>query len=224
MISLTHSFEPGISAENLEYLAIMRDVFEVSAACSAKTYFWGGFTIDILEGKFLREHGDLDGFTENMMTQLDELISRYQKKGFTVEFKSGLNMLVISRGGQHASFNPLDINQSVAMWRHIGDQGTVYFPYDWLDAQPRDFYDIKVYTSGLRFEHAFRSIASSLNPEWKGRDKDKVACEFLLNKLREQGIDTPALMRSIWSYNPYWLKYGYDPFDKPTLVFPTSLI
>ncbi|HHY22851.1 MAG TPA: hypothetical protein GX527_01240 [Clostridiaceae bacterium] len=60
----------GFSDSNSSYLEMMRDVFEVSSVCSVKTYIWGGFVIDIFEGKFLREHGDLDGFVENMMSVL----------------------------------------------------------------------------------------------------------------------------------------------------------
>lgn len=47
-------------------------------------------------------------------------------------------MLEIRKGNQHASFNPLDRDGNVAMWRHIGDQGTVYFPYSWLDSTSRN--------------------------------------------------------------------------------------
>jgi hypothetical protein len=44
-----------------------KDYAETYTVCSTKTYVWGGFVIDIFEEKFLREHGDLDGFVENMM-------------------------------------------------------------------------------------------------------------------------------------------------------------
>ncbi|NSW91697.1 MAG: WG repeat-containing protein [Firmicutes bacterium] len=139
---------------------------------------------------------------------------------YRTEFLSDINMLVIRKGNEHAAFNPLDIDGSVAMWRHIGDQGTVFFPYSWLDETPCSFYDVKVYTSGLCFEYAFRKIANLLNADWKKREKDQIAEKYLEAKIIEKGIDVKSLLKSIWSYNPYWTKKGYSPFEKPTLVCP----
>jgi len=138
---MSEKFAKGMSMSqrNLSYLEFMKDIFEVSAACNVKTYIWGGFTIDIFEGMFLREHGDLDCFVENMMQVLDQLMPEYKNRGYHTEFISDFNMLKILKGEQHAAFNPLDIDGTVAMWRHIGDQGTVYFPYDWLDKETRSF-------------------------------------------------------------------------------------
>lgn len=210
-----------ISNSNQGYLEFMRDIYEVSAACSTKTYIWGGFTIDIFEGKFLREHRDVDGFIENMMGNLEILIAHYENRGYSTEFNSYINMLSVRKGDLRAAFNPLDIDEKVAMWRHIGDQGTVFFPLSWLDNAPRSFYNIKVYTSGLCFEYGFRKIVHFLNPEWViEREKDRIAKEYLEAKINEKGIDTKTILKSIWSYNPLWIKEGYDPFDKPVLVCP----
>lgn len=210
-----------ISEANQGYLRFMKDISEVSAACSTKTYIWGGFTTDIFEGKILREHGDLDGFIENMMSILDQLIAEYKIRGYHTEFRNDINMLSIGKENVCAAFNPLDIDGTVAMWRHIGDQGTVYFPYAWLDDVPRSFYGVEVYTSGLRFEYGFRSIVNNLNPEWcNEREKDKIAKEYLAAKIVEEGIGIKTILKNIWSYNPFWAKKGYDPFDKPTLVYP----
>ncbi|PNT92819.1 nucleotidyltransferase domain-containing protein [Clostridium thermosuccinogenes] len=209
-----------ISESNLSYLNMMKDIYEVSLACNTKTYIWGGFTVDILEGKFLREHGDLDGFVENMMALLDDLKSEYENKGYQVDFINDINMLTIRKGDQHAAFNPLDVNENVAMWRHIGDQGTVYFPYSWLDNAPREFYNTYVYTSGINFEYGFRKIVHLLNPEWKVREKDRVSLEYFQNKIIEKGINEKDILSCIWSFSPFWIKKRYSPFDKPTLVWP----
>jgi hypothetical protein len=209
-----------ISDSNRGYLSMLRDIYEVSAACSAKTYIWGGFTADVLEGRFLREHGDLDGFIENMLPSLENLISGYKDRGYHTEFRSGLNMLVIGRGGERAGFNALDIDGPVAMWRHIGDQGTVFFPVSWLDDAPRVFYDANVYTSGLNFEFAIRQIMPLLNPEWAEREKDSRARDYVKAKIADGRLDPDAILNKIWSYNPYWTKRGYDPFQRPVLVHP----
>ncbi|MCG8639703.1 MAG: hypothetical protein MI862_08195 [Desulfobacterales bacterium] len=210
----------AVSKSNLCYLEFMKDIYEVSNICSTKTYVWGGFTLDIFEGEFLREHSDLDCFILNMMSVLNKLITEYEKRGYKTEFKSDYNNLVIRKEDHHASFNPLDVDGEVAMWRHIGDQGTVYFPYHWLDSSPRSFYDAKLYTSGPYFEYAFKSIARLANPKWKEREKDKIALAYLTKKIQKEGLEPEALLKSIWSYNPFWIQFGYSPFDKPVLVCP----
>lgn len=211
-----------ISVNNQHYLQFIKDIYEVSAALSVRTYIWGGFTQDIFEGRFLREHGDLDGFVENMMAVLEQLIQQYESRGYHTRFMEDFHMLEVRKGELHAGFNPLDLDQdgNVAMWRHIGDQGTVYFPINWLDKTPRSFYDAKVYTSGLRFEYGFRKIVGLLNPEWKEREKDRAAKEYLEAKVKEEGLEKDEILRCIWSYNPFWAKRGYNPFDKPVLVWP----
>jgi hypothetical protein len=70
----------SISESNKNYLSMMNDIYEISNELHLRTYIWGGFTTDIFEGEFLREHGDLDGFVLNMMPNLIEMINKYQKK------------------------------------------------------------------------------------------------------------------------------------------------
>lgn len=210
-----------LSVSNKQYLKFIHDIFDISNELGIKTFVWGGLTTDIFEGEFLREHSDLDGFIENMASVLELLIEKYQSRGYLVKYLEEFSMLEVAIDeNQYASFNPVVIEGGLAMWRHIGDRGTVYFPESWLDNQPRDFYDAKVYTSGLKFEYAFRQISALVNPDWVEREKDKVAKSYLEKKMNELNINPDEIMRNIWSYNPYWIGKGYDPFDKPTLVTP----
>ncbi|MCG8501861.1 MAG: hypothetical protein MJB12_15865 [Firmicutes bacterium] len=209
-----------LSKANQHYLELMKDIYEVSNLCSTKTYVWGGFTLDIFEERFLQEHEDLDCFVLDLMDVLNKLVLEYKKRGYKTEFKGDYNRLVIRKEEQHASFNPLNVDKDVAMWRHIGDQGTVYFPYSWLDDSPRSFYGVNVYTSGLYFEYAFKSIARLANPKWKVRKKDQDALAYLTKKIAEQGLAPNELLKNIWCYNPFWMKQGYSPFSEPVLVCP----
>ncbi len=78
----------SISVGNQHYLAFLRDIYEVSNACSTTTYIWGGFTIDILEGRFLRDHGDLDGFTLNLLDVLQDMTELYEARGYAATFRT----------------------------------------------------------------------------------------------------------------------------------------
>lgn len=129
----------GLSANNQHYLKFLRDIYEVSLACSTTTYIWGGFTVDIIEGRFLREHHDLDGFTLNLLDVLPDMTALYKSRGYDVGFNEEFDMLGIARDGLRAAFNRLETDGAMMMWRHIGNDGTVYFPPNWLDDTPRDF-------------------------------------------------------------------------------------
>jgi hypothetical protein len=210
----------AVSETNREYLKFLKDIYEVSCESGTKTYIWGGFTADIMEGSFLREHGDLDGFTEDLMNKRHSLEAGYAKRGYAVEFNTDFNILKIGRNGLHAGFNLLEIDCNVAMWRHIGDEGTVFFPSEWLDREPRSFYGIYAYTAGILFDYGFRNIACRCNPHWKEREKDKAAKEYLKEKIEAMGINSSMILEKIWSYNPFWARRGHDPFKEPVLVMP----
>jgi hypothetical protein len=200
------SFTSGCSPKNLGFLDFMEDIYDVSVACSTTTYIWGGFTIDVFEGRFLREHSDLDGFTIHMIEVLDDLIASYLQKGYEVTFLEDIHMLQVRKGQWHASFNSLSLDGPIAMWKHIGEKGCVYFPKEWLDASPRNFYGKKVYTSGIRFEYAIKTKQNLLCPdsERRKREKDVAAIRYLEDALVSEKIDTENLHDQIWSHNTYW--------------------
>jgi len=79
-----------------------------------------------------------------------------------------------------------------------------------------------VYASGLCFEYGFRNIVNLLNPERKEHEKDRAAKEYLGRGIKEEGIEAKDILKCIWSYNPFWIRKGYNPFGKPTLVWPND--
>ena len=200
----------------------MNDIYEVSTACSTKTWIWGGLTIDIFEGRFLREHGAVDAFTEDLLELKGALAELYRERGYGTEFLDEWHMFKISKDNFHAGFNRLESDHGVAMWRHIGEHGTVYFPYQWLDAVPRRFYDVQVYTSGIQFESAIKTNVRLLSPEWKPRDKDKDAAGYLSEAIAKQGLVPQDILSHIWSYNPFWMRRGYAEYAMPSVAWPRA--
>jgi len=209
-----------ISEKNRQYLILLDDIYNISSAFGIKTYIWGGFSIDIWENKLLREHGDLDGFIENLTENIDGLIKSYKNRGYEAAFNTEFSMLKVEKDLVHAGFNPLKFNGKTAEWKHIGDEGSVYFPADWLDETPRNFYDVKAYTAGIKFEYALKTKVSMLNPEWQLREKDKEAIDYMKEKLQKQNISDEDIYKWFWSYNPFWYKRGYDEFFRPTVAYP----
>ena len=208
------------SRENQRYLTFLRDIYEVSQACQTVTYIWGGFTLDIVEGRFLREHHDLDGFTHGLLELLPTLTELYAQRGYATTFREDIHMLVIAKEGLHAAFNRLDIDGDIAMWRHIGEEGTVYFPVGWLDAAPRPFYDTWVYSAGLQLDYTLKSNIRITHATWELRDKDHEALEQLERALAAAELDPEEFLRQVWSFNPFWAKRGYPAYAMPMVARP----
>ena len=88
--------------------------------------------------------------------------------------------------------------------------------------KPREFYNIKVYTSGFRFEYAIKTKVEMLTPIWKLREKDISAIKYYQETLKVENISPDDIYKWIWSYNPYWYKRGYSEFFRPTIAYPLS--
>ena len=201
---------------------MLRDIFDVSQECSTNTYLWGGIVIDILEGRFLREHHDLDGFTLNFRDVLDEMQSLFEQRGYLPEYDDKFQILKIEKDGSHATFNGLEVDGEIAMWRHVGNDGTIFFPEEWLDKKPRAFYSVKALTSGIKFEYAIKKNVKLLSPEWEPREKDAIAIEYYDKALHAEGMSREDVLSQIWSYTPYWNNKGYPQYSLPSTEWPSE--
>jgi hypothetical protein len=101
------------------------------------------------------------------------------------------------------------------MWRHVGEQGTLFFPADWLDPTPRRFYGVPAFVSGVRFEYAIKTHVRLLNPEWQLRDKDRAALRILRAEMQRRGFDETEALAQVWSFTPYWVERGYPEYAQP---------
>lgn len=209
-----------ISPNNRRYLEFIKDIYEVSASCATTTYIWGGFTLDILKSRFPREHHDLDGFTLNLLDVLPQVTELYEDRGYETEFNRDFDILGIRKEGLHASFNRLESDGDTAMWRHIGNEGTVYFPMDWLDKIARDFYGTRVFLAGAKLEYCLKTNIRIFNAEWVSRDKDNEIIKRLEEILAAEKSDPEEFLTQIWSYNPFWVKRGYPQYAMPVVARP----
>lgn len=204
----------------MEIIQSISDVFMVCDELKIKAYIWGGLVQDILEGKILREHGDIDMFLENMDTNIHNLLDKLKIKGYNCSYNENIQMLNIERNNIKTTINPIIFNNNTAIWKHIGNQGFICFPAEYLDTELRKFYDINVLTSGFKFEYCIRKIIKYMNPHWTNniREKDIKVHTFFERKLQENNINPKELLEKIWGYNPFWLKDGYNGYEAPVLV------
>jgi len=202
----------NLSDRQKHQLQFLDDIYEISCMYSTKTYIWGGLVMDIMEGIFLREHHDIDGFILNLMDVKERMDEQFILKGYFTEFIKGIDMYKIHYQGFHAAFNRLEIEKDTAMWRHIGDKGTLYFPVGWLKDNPVNFCDSPVFISGPEFEYAIKEKVSLLSPEWQIRDTDKQALEYYRDVIKKRNITPESILIHVWSDNPYWREKGYKEY------------
>ncbi|KAA3663897.1 MAG: hypothetical protein DWQ04_08470 [Chloroflexi bacterium] len=209
----------SLSETQKHHLTLLKDIHAVSSLCSTKTYIWAGLVRDIITGAFLREHSDVDGFTLNLWGLREKMAALYKQRGYTISFVKDVGFLRIERNGVHAVFNQLELDGETALWRHAGNEGTVYFPKQWLSDVPFSFYDMKILVSGIEFEYAIKMFPQLLNPEWKSREKDFDTITWLNKNLDERNINPIKILKRIWSYNPYWAKRGFKEYTMPCVAW-----
>jgi hypothetical protein len=200
---------------NQRYLAVINDIYAVSTDLGLKSYVWGGFAVDILNGEFTRGHDDLNCFAENLDENIEELTARYEALGYEAQYLPDFWMLIIKKGDTHATFTSVRNVDGIAHWYHAGPRGTVFFPYDWMDKEPHDFYGVKAYTFGIEMAYTLKNNVRLINPEWQNREKDKADITILDKIISARGIDKLQLLKSVWSHNPYWYAKGYGDYYFP---------
>ena len=207
-----------MTAKTKQHLTLMKDIYTVSAELNVKSYVWGGYAVDIIYGELTREHSDLDCFTENLVENLPMLTQKYKALGYVVSYLEDFWMLRIEKGDDHAAFNTVRNIGGIAHWHHVGPQGTVFFPYEWLDKEPRLFYGLPAYTWGAEMAYIVKSNTRLVNPEWADhqlRDKDKADILILEKILSSRGICTDDIKKRVWSHNPFWYAKGYEKYYFP---------
>lgn len=198
-----------------ECIDLLTAIQEVSEDLGTPTYIWGGLVPDIMLGKFVRPHHDIDGFTINLNSNIGAISRKFSRYGFKVSYLSEFGMLQIHSDGIHCGLNCLEIKRQNAYWHHVGDYGTIVFPADWLDSSPRDFYGVKLCTSGARFEYAIKTNVHLLNPEWRPREVDHQAARLMAKTLSIEKEEDASFLLDIYSVTPYWADRGYPEYENP---------
>jgi hypothetical protein len=134
----------------------------------------------------------------------------FKQRGYSTEYLSDIDMLKIDLHGCKAAFNRLEIEKDVAMWRHIGNEGTLFFPTAWLNKTPISFYCIPILVSGMEFEYVIKARVKLLSPIWDLRNQDTTALEYWTKTLKLRNINSDDLLNQVWSDNPYWRRMGYN--------------
>ena len=224
------------SIENI--MNCVSHVDNISKILKLKYYVHGGFVQDVMEGKMLRKHSYFKIFMENMDDNKDFIINYSKENGFDINYSKHIEMLhidkdlVFNNKNDHISIiiTSIKFQGKNAIWKYLGEKGFIYFPKDWLDKKYRDFYNLKLYTAGIRLEYCHRIFFRYIHPKWWHKDKVEKyikALEYYENEIKRKNINPYKLFSNIWSYNPYYLGEGYYESNKylpPVLVFGKDVV
>ena len=203
------------------HLRVMNDIYVVSAKLGIKTFIWGGYAVDILHGKLTREHSDLDCFTENLVEHLDALKGEFERLGYSCKYLDDWWMLILEKDSAEAAvFNSVRNVCGIAHWHHAGPQGTIFFPYEWLDQKPHLFYGSSVYTFGAEMAYITKVSPRIMSPngEWQGREKDEADVAVLEQIISSKGIDKDEIKKKVWAHCPWLYAKGHDECFFPTML------
>lgn len=176
-------------------LEAMAFVEAVSARLGTTSYIWGGFSLDIYEGQFLREHNDIDYLTLNLLPLRPQFIEAFKQTDWQV--KVVINEDVTARkNGVKLHLGNVRLGNQVT-WTHNGEEGVLTFPLDWLSKEAHKFCGVKVHVVEPHFEYVVKHYPALLNPNWVPRDKDLAARQKLSEILLGKTIDINDLRRHV---------------------------
>ncbi len=171
-------------------LSAMQQVEAFSTELHTTSWIWGGLSVDIYQGRFMREHGNLDYLTLHLHDLADPLARRFQDVGWQTRQLKKEDLKIDIQLGH------IDIFKDVR-WTHNGEAGPLYFPAEWLETQARCFYDVETHVVGPEFQYALLDHPELPNPAWKPRLKDLASRAQLKSIVENKGINVESLQALI---------------------------
>ncbi len=176
-------------------LSAMKLVETFSKNLKTVSWIWGGFTIDIYENRFVREHDDLDYLTLNFHSLLPQFSELFAGSGWQVNVLENGDLRV-KQEGIKIQLGHVELSDK-ARWTHNGEKGSIWFPSQWLDSKPVNFCGIEVHVVKPEFQCAMIERPQMLNPSWKHRDKDVSAQRYLRNYIEGEGLALQVLLEQV---------------------------
>jgi hypothetical protein len=178
--------------KNESNLAAMALIETHSKSLNTLSWIWGGYTIDIYENRFLREHDDLDYLTLNLHDLIQEFTGVFKNCGWqALPLENG--DLRLEKQGTRIHLGHVELSDR-ARWTHNGDKGSIWFPKEWLSTQPVRFYGQEIHVVEPEFQYVMIECPQMLNPNWKHRQKDIDARAYLKSRTNERGASLQSLL------------------------------
>jgi hypothetical protein len=183
------------SNKNEQQLQAMELLETYSKRLHTIPWIWGGYTIDVYENRFLREHEDLDYLTLNLHGLIPQLTYLFENDGWqtTLMENSDLNA---EHGSVKIQLGHVELSAK-ACWTHNGEKGSLWFPLEWLNPNPLSFCGVEIHVVVPELQFVLMAQPQLLNPAWRYRDKDTIARKHLKGYIKEKGIPPQSLFAQV---------------------------
>lgn len=183
------------SIKNALNLQAMGLVETYSKSLNTSSWIWGGFTIDIFENRILREHDDLDYLTLNLHSLIPQFITLFENNGWQANLLENGD-LKLKREGIKMHLGHVELSDK-ARWTHNGDEGSIWFPKEWLNPKSINFCGHEIHVVAPEFQYVMIERPQILNPNWSHREKDIVAQKYLRSCIEGKGISPQSLFEQV---------------------------
>jgi len=173
----------------------MQLVEQCSLCLDTLSWIWGGFTMDVFENRILREHDDLDYLTLNLHSLMPAFIRLFESYSWQTRLLENGD-LKMKRACIKIHLGHIELSGRVR-WTHNGDQGSIWFPRQWLSTLPRNFCDVEVHAVEPEFQYVMLKRPHMLNSGWNCRKKDIVAREYFSSYIEGKGIEPDSLLEYV---------------------------
>lgn len=179
-------------------LKAMSTVAAIARELDTRAYLWGGWLSDVLVGRVLREHSDIDYLTVDLRPLVDAFDARLAGQGWEARHALDDCLLAARREGIKLHLGHIHMGTCVD-WKHNGDRGSIRFPSDWLHEEPLDFYGLQVHVVEPELGYVLKTHPGLMNAGWEPRDKDRADLQVLQATLIEKRVDLDALASQVIS-------------------------
>ena len=181
----------------------------IAAELGTSAYIWGGWAPDIYQGRFLREHSDIDCFIVDLYRLFTPFNERLLQESWQVGDPLDGHLLWAKRDGVKLHLGHIEIdapqkggvdsNGCIVNWKHNGNHGSIFFPTDWLRKEAVRFLGLEVHVVEPQLGYVLKMNPRLMNPDWTSRDKDRADLEVLRAMLLEKQVDLDSLLLQVKS-------------------------
>jgi hypothetical protein len=190
-------------------LEAMTTIEALSAELGTRAYVWGGWSLDIHQGRVTREHSDIDCFVVDLYRLFAPFRDRLLEQGWETRDPLDGHLLGASRDGIRLALGHVELEAGagaggagdggIVNWKHNGNRGSILFPAAWLRREVVPFLGVELHIAEPELAYVLKTNPHLMNPDWSARDRDRADIALLRAMLAEKRVDLDTLLSQVQS-------------------------